>query len=107
MGPTLSFYIYKIRRGADFGSRKRPEREIENVIFFSFIFFASLFNIRSFDRRNSSGQEGKFIYSMRATREYPKHGISPKIQVKVWKILCLGFSQIYGVLTIIICRAKS
>ena len=50
--------------------------------YFIFIFFAFLFDICSFDRRNSSGQERKFIYSMRATREYKKYGISPRIQVR-------------------------
>ena len=50
--------------------------------YFIFIFFASFFDIRSFDRRNSSGQERKFIYSTRATHEYQKHGISPRIQVR-------------------------
>ena len=46
--------------------------------YFIFIFFASC----SFDRRNLSGQERKFIYSTRATREYQKHEISPRIQVR-------------------------
>ena len=55
-------------------------REIK--FYFIFIFFASLFDIRSFDRRNSSGQERKFIYSMRATHEYQKQGISSRIQVR-------------------------
>ena len=50
--------------------------------YFIFIFFASLFDICSFDRRNSSGHERKFIYSMRATRKYKKYGISPRIQVR-------------------------
>ena len=54
----------------------------ESFILFFFIFFSSLFDIQSFDRRNSSGQEQKFIYSTRATREYQKHGISSRIQVK-------------------------
>ena len=43
--------------------------------FVFFILFSSLFDIRSFDRRNSSGQERKVLYSMRATREYQKQGI--------------------------------
>ena len=54
----------------------------ESFFFIFFIFFSSLFDIRSFDRRNSSGQEQKFIYLTRATREYKKYGISPRIQVR-------------------------
>ena len=82
MGPTLSLYIYIyiIRRGEG-GSRERLSvREIK--FYFIFIFFTSLFDIRSFDRRNSSGQERKFIYSTRVTSEYQKHGISPRTQVR-------------------------
>ena len=45
-------------------------REIK--FYFVFIFFSSSFDIRSFDRRNSSDQEQKFIYSTRVTREYQK-----------------------------------
>ena len=73
MGPTLSLYIYK-KRGADFGG--------SGGAFYFFIFFSSLFDTWSFDRQNSSGQERKFIYSTRDTREYQKHGISPRIQVR-------------------------
>ena len=58
------------------------ERKRENRFFFIFSFFFSLFDILSFDRRNSSSQERKFIYSMRATCDYQKHGISPRIQVR-------------------------
>ena len=36
-----------------------------------------------------------------------KHGISPRIQVKVRKILIFSFSQIYGVLMVGIFRTKS
>ena len=89
------------------GRERETKREREKKSFFIFIFFASLFDIRSFDRRNLSGQERKFIYSTRATRGNQKHGISPRFQVKVRKILCFGFSQIYGVLTIRLGRTKS
>ena len=62
-------------------AEQRDERE--RVLFFIFYFFySSLFDTRSFDRRNSSGQERKFIYSTKATREYQKHGILPRIQVR-------------------------
>ena len=53
------------------------ERNRENIYF---LFF--LFDTRSFDRRNSSGQEQKFIYSTRAMCEYQKYGISLRIQVR-------------------------
>ena len=55
---------------------------MREFFFIFFIFFSSLFDTRSFDRRNSSSQERKFIYSTRATREYQKHGISQRIQVR-------------------------
>ena len=75
--------------------------------FFNFILFTSFLDLRKLDRRFSSGKERKFIYAMRATRGYQKHGISLRIQVKVRKILIFGFSQICGVLTVIIFRTKS
>ena len=55
---------------------------VREFYFILFIFFSSLFDIRSFVRCNSSVQERKFIYSTRATREYQKHGISSRIQVR-------------------------
>ena len=55
---------------------------VREFYFFIFIFFSFLFDTQSFDRRNSSGQERKFIYSTRAMREYKKHGILPTIQVR-------------------------
>ena len=76
VGPTLSLYIYIYEGEEERGSR---EREILILILF---LFASFFDICSFDSRNSSGQERKFIHSTRATREYKKHGISPRIQVR-------------------------
>ena len=69
---------------------------------FIFILFASLFDIRSFDRRNSSGQERKFIYWTRVTREYQKHWISSRIQVRSAK----NPKFRYCVLTVIIGRTK-
>ena len=67
-----------------------------------FSLFISFSDLRKYDRQNSSGQERKVFYAMRATRGYQKYGISPRIQVKIWKILIFGFSQIYDVLTVII-----
>ena len=45
------------------------------ALFIYFILFSSLFDIWSFDRQNSSGQERKVLYSTRATREYHKQVI--------------------------------
>ena len=56
--------------------------EGERFFFLFFFSLASLFDIRSFDRRNSSDQERKFIYLTSATREYQKNGISSRIQVR-------------------------
>ena len=75
MGPTLSLYIYKIWEEQILAAERF-------FLFFIFIFFASLFDVRSFDRWNSLGQEQKFIYSMRATCEYQKHRISLRIQIR-------------------------
>ena len=55
---------------------------------FNFIFYSLLVSFsdsRKSDRRNSSGQEQKVRYATRATRGYQKHGISPRIQVKIQK----------------------
>ena len=49
-------------------AKQRDERES----FFLFFLCSSLFDTRSFNRRNST----------RATCEYQKHGISPRIQVR-------------------------
>ena len=68
--------------------------------FFFFVFKYSLFDSRSSDRRISSGQTRKVLYTTRATREYQKNEISPKIQVNIRKILVFSFSQIYGVLLV-------
>ena len=68
--------------------------------FFFFVFKYSLFDSWSSDRRISSGQTRKVLYATRATREYQKNEISPKIQVNIRKILVFSFSQIYGVLLV-------
>ena len=69
-------------------------------IFFFFLLFISFSDLWKSDCRNSSGKERKVLYATRATRGYQKHEISPRIQVKIRKILNFGFSQIYGILTI-------
>ena len=69
-------------------------------------FFLILFSWFSFSdsrisyRQNSSGQTRKVLYATRATREYQKHDISPRIQVNIRKIQIFSFSQIYGVLLV-------
>ena len=72
----------------------------KNYFFFVFILFASFSDLRKSDRRNSSGKERKVLYATRATRGYKKHWISPRIQVKIWKIRIFSFSQIYGILVV-------
>ena len=42
----------------------------------------SLYDLRRSVGQNSSRQERKFIYSIRATRGYRKHEISPRIQAR-------------------------
>ena len=78
MGPTLRLYIYIY---IDKKGRKREAVGRERQFDFLFLLFAGIFDMRNFGRRNSSGQERKFIYSTRDTREYQKHEISPRIQV--------------------------
>ena len=53
--------------------------------FIYFILFSSLFDIRSSDCRNSSGQERKMLYSTRATREYKKTRDFAEILIKYSK----------------------
>ena len=57
--------------------------------FFSPYYFSDL---RKSDRRISSGKERKVLYATRAARGYQKHGISPRIQLKIRKILIFCFS---------------
>ena len=84
------------------GETDRRGRRVREDFFFFFFFllFSYFSDLRKSDRRNSSGQERKVLYATRATRGYQKHGISPRIQVKNWKILIFGFSQIYDILTV-------
>ena len=49
--------------------------------------FVSFPDLRKSDRRILSGKGRKVLYATRATREYQKHRISPRIQVKIQKIL--------------------
>ena len=61
-GPHLKLIYIYIRGRSSFGSGR--------MFFLFFLFSSLLFDTQSFDRQNSSGQEQKFIYSTRATREY-------------------------------------
>ena len=80
---------------------QRTERKLENrKIFKKFSLFVSLFNSQVSNRQNSLGQTRKVLYSTRATREYQKNEISPRIQVNIPKIIVFRFSQIYGVLLV-------
>ena len=53
--------------------------------FFIFSFKSSFFDSRVSDRRISSGQTRKVLYTTRAARGNQKQGISPRIQVKIRK----------------------
>ena len=55
------------------GVREPTDHEREYI--FIFLFFSFLFDTQSFDRRNSSGQERKVLYSTMAMRKYQKQGI--------------------------------
>ena len=54
----------------------------ERIFFFIFLLFSYFSDLRKSDRRISSGQTRKVLYSTKATRGNQKHGISPRIQVK-------------------------
>ena len=101
MGPTQIIKKKNINKMND--KRRRRTREQVRKFFFYFLYFSlpSLFDSRSSDRQNSSGQTRKVLYATRATREYQKHEISPKIQVNIRKILVFSFSQIYDVLLVL------
>ena len=73
-----------------------------------FYFFFSRFSLRYIEIGPSEfvGVRKKVLYSMRATRGNKKHGISPNFQLKIRKILCFDFSQIYGFLTVKIGRSR-
>ena len=81
-------------------------RESTDILFF-LLPFISFSDLRKLDRRFSSGQEQKMLYATRAMRGYQKHGIFPRIQVKVRKILIFSFAQIYGILMVKIFRTKN
>ena len=81
----------------------------ELFFFFKFFFFSLLSsqihgNLTVGIRRVKNE---KMLYATRATRGYQKHGISPRIQVKIWKIQIFSFSQIYRILVVRIFRTKS
>ena len=66
-----------------------------------FLYFqSSFFDSQVSDSRISSSQTRNVLYATRATRVNQKHGISPRIQVKIWKNPSFSFSQIYDVLLV-------
>ena len=69
------------------------DRGVERVPIFYFIFILLVYfsDSRKFDLRISSGKERKVLYATTATRGYQKHRISPRIQVKIRKILNFWF----------------
>ena len=56
---------------------------MSEILNFFFSFKSSFFDSRVSDRRISSGQTRKVLYAKRAMRGNQKHGISPRIQVKI------------------------
>ena len=85
MGPTFNFNKKKKEQmllKSVHGHRGSNEGE---TFFKFFSFKSSLFDSRSSDHRISSGQTQKVLYKTRATRKNQKHGISPRIQVKIQK----------------------
>ena len=60
-------------------------KETEGFIFFIILIY--FLDSRKSDYRSSSGKERKVLYATRATHEYQKHRISPRIQVKIQKII--------------------
>ena len=78
MGPTFKNKNKNKNNNLMVGLRQRRKqrREGRSLVLFLFLFsLAYLFDIWSFDRRNSSGKERKVLYSTGATREYQKQGI--------------------------------
>ena len=62
------------------------QKSILRLFIYLLIFlFNSLSDLRKSDSRISSGQTQKVLYATRAMRENQKHGISPRIQVKIRK----------------------
>ena len=86
--------------------REREKRSVRERFLFFFSSLASLFDLQKSDRRISTGQVRKVLYSTRATPGNKKQGISSSFQLKIRKILCFGFSQIYGFLTVKIGRSR-
>ena len=104
MGPTFNFKkikkkLNKITNQSFHYSHGQKQKVREFVIFY-FFFKSSIFDSQSSDRRISSGQTRKVLYATKATREYQKHEILPKIQLNIRKIQIFIFSQIYGVLLV-------
>ena len=86
MGPTLNLKQKKQNKtkAIDLSSWREGTTKVREMFLF-FSFKSSPFDSRSSDRRISSGQTRKVLYATRATRGNQKHGISPRIQVKIRK----------------------
>ena len=94
----------KIKRKESSREDYARRRKIILFLFFSLYFFLKFTEIGPSE---FVGPRVKVFYATRATRGYQKHGISPRIQVKIREILIFSFSQIYGVLMVRIFRTKS
>ena len=84
MGLTFNFNKKKTNKKQIITLHMEARTEVSEFIFF-FTLKSSFFDSRSSDRRISSGQTRKVLYATRATRGNQKHGISPRIQVKILK----------------------
>ena len=113
MGPTLKILKIEIKiknntKQKGNGICPRERNCVRERFLFYFIFIFSRFSLRYTEIGPSEfvGTRRKVLYSTRATRENKKHGISQSFQLKIRKILCFGFSQIYGFLTVRISRSR-
>ena len=82
------------------GERRREkwEEEFFFLIFFLYYFHSQILKFPTVGFHRD--KHGKVLYATRATREYQKHEISPRIQVNTRKIQIFSFSQIYAILVV-------
>ena len=85
---------------------ERRETEEKDFYFYFFFSLASLFDIRKSDHWNSSGQEKKCSTRRGLCLGTKNTGFRRVFNLKIRKILCFGFSQIYGFLTVRIGRRR-
>ena len=98
MGPTTKKKRQKLMEKD--GRHKEFVQQRLGILIFFFSNF-SFSDSRVSDRQNSSGQTRKVLYATRATREYQKQKISPRIQVNIRKIMVFSFYHIYDVLLVL------